>query len=636
IVGAVYDRYQRELLKNNAMDFSDLLFNTLKLLKEHKEVLQRYQSDFQFVLVDEFQDTNGIQYEIIRLLAAPQNNLLAVGDDDQSIYAFRGATIENIMNFERDFPEAVVIALEQNYRSTQHILDSANAVIAKNRERRAKTLWTEGDRGAPLRGYVASDENEEAAFVAREIRSTWKSGRPLSEIAVFYRTNAQSRALEDALMAEGVPYRIYGGLKFYDRKEIKDVLAYLRLVINEADSQAFYRCINTPPRGIGAKAVETIRQKAQVEDTSLYEATKQLQSQSKSLANFVSLIEELRALAKKEALYDLISETVERSTYGPKLRSLKDVTALSRLENLEELRAIATTMTYVGESPEEDLRLFLDRVSLTSGEELPVEEARDASLRNQQEDGIPVPNQPSPPAEPPDTVSLMTLHLAKGLEYPIVFLTGLEEGLLPHYRSLESEFEISEERRLCYVGMTRAMNKLYLSRAERRGMFSAGGAFNGGFGAREASRFIFDIPETCFDSDSRHFASTGFHLGAAQFDYGQELTLEHVKRLRAQQHGTKRDSFKANPSALISQTISTADSLSNAGISADEFSKLTQAAFDDLKIGTRVIHRTFGPGEVIEVQENENVEKSKIVVQFENFELSKKLLFRHAKLAVLP
>ncbi len=613
IVSNVYDRYQSELLKNNAMDFGDLLFNTFRVLTEFPEVLDQYQRDIQFMLVDEFQDTNEIQYKLVRLLAAPQNNLFAVGDDDQSIYAFRGATIENILHFERDFPDAEVVALEQNYRSTQTILDSANAVIAKNQERRSKTLWTNGESGADLRGYVAFDENDEAHFTAREIVKKKNAGIPLKDIAIFYRTNAQSRALEDALMGQGIPYRIYGGLKFYDRKEVKDIFAYLRLIVNEADNQAFQRCINTPPRGIGAKSVETIRRYAMEHSLSLYQAACALQEKSKSLPKFIKLIEELKAFSEKEPLYELIAKTVERSGYGPKLKSLKDITAQSRLENLEELRAVAVAASYVTDSPAEDLRLFLDRVSLTSGEELPVEEAHDKEQEGE--------------AEPPDTVSLMTLHLAKGLEYPVVFLTGLEEGLLPHYRSLESEFEISEERRLCYVGMTRAMEQLYVTRAERRGMFGSN------FSGREPSRFTFDIPPSCFDEDSRHFSSFSNGIGRIQgsdthFEYREELTYEQVQE--------QRKATKKKPSKTP-VTIASADALEAGGMNQSDFAKFKLASLEELNEGSKVIHRTFGEGVVQEIkgsEENKDENKAKITVQFENFELPKKLMFRHAKLAL--
>jgi len=613
IVSDVYHHYQSELIKNNAMDFSDLLFNTLLLFTQHKEVLRKYQNDLQFILVDEFQDTNDIQYKIIRLLAAPQNNLLAVGDDDQSIYAFRGATIENILHFERDFTGAKVVSLEQNYRSTQTILDAANAVIAKNPERRAKTLWTESETGSPIRGYVGFDENDEAHFIAREVESLQKTGRSLSEIAIFYRTNAQSRAIEDALMAAAIPYRIYGGLKFYDRKEIKDILAYLKLAINELDNSSFLRCVNTPPRGIGPKSVEQIRQIAEQESCSLYQAAVDMGSGGKGLTSFLQLIERIQKAAVTEPLYELIQLVIEESGYSAKLRSMKDVTAHSRLENLDELKNVAVGMTFVAENPMADLRSFLDKVSLTSSEELPKEEAKD-----REEEAV------------PDTVSMMTLHLAKGLEFPVVFLTGLEEGSLPHYRSLESEFELSEERRLCYVGMTRAMEQLYLSRAERRGMFSGGGQSGGGFSARETSRFVFDIPEACLEEDSRHFASSGGMFSNIHYEYRDELTFEEVQSLKEARQ-TQKSQKRMKPA-----TVKAADDLEDNGMCLREFEKLPQATLPELEEGTQVIHRLFGKGRVADIDEihPEDPGRAKITIQFENFELPKKLIFRHAKLAL--
>lgn len=321
MVAEVYDRYQRKLLDQDAMDFGDLLVYTVKLFEENKDVLRHYQAQLRFLLVDEFQDTNPVQYLLIRLLAAPQNNLFVVGDDDQSIYAFRGATIKNILNFEKDFPESQVVKLEQNYRSTQVILDSANQVIAKNPDRKGKELWTEQQGGDKVHTFVAFDEGEEAGLIAKEIHQLSQQGRSLEDIAIFYRTNAQSRALEEALLDRSIPYRIYGGLKFYDRKEIKDVLAYLRVTVNHRDNQGFLRCVNTPTRGIGARALKSLAEEAQERGCSLFEAAELAADSSKAIRAFVSLIHRFRELSEEIPLYELLSIIMNESGYLEKSKT---------------------------------------------------------------------------------------------------------------------------------------------------------------------------------------------------------------------------------------------------------------------------------------------------------------------------
>ena len=482
----VYDKYQRALISSDAMDFSDLLVNTLKLFKEHKDVLSFYQKKLEYVLVDEFQDTNSVQYQIVRLLAAPQNNLFVVGDDDQSIYAFRGATVKNILDFERDFPGTKVVALEQNYRSPGNVLKASHAVIEKNINRKQKKLWTERRDEQRLFTFVGVDETEEAGFVAQQIIKHKDQGLDYKDIAIFYRTNAQSRALEEALLDYGIPYRIFGGLKFYERKEVKDILAYLRLVSNPSDNGSFLRIINTPTRGIGAQSVKRIADLASLENISLLEAARELADESRHIGKFIALYDSFYKAAETISLYDLVQLVIEESGYAEMLNSSKDITAQSRLENLQELCAIAAKSEMDEEGPYAALTAFLDRASLTTSEQIP---------SNQSDE--------SESAEVP--VTLMTLHLAKGLEFPVVFIIGFEEGLLPHHRSLYDENGIEEERRLCYVGMTRSMSTLYLTRAEMRGMFSAGGNFAGSSSFRGASRYAFDIPEECLEDLGRPF-----------------------------------------------------------------------------------------------------------------------------------
>ena len=652
MIGDVYDKYQRLLIQSNAMDFGDLLVNAVRLFKEKPEVLNMYQAHLKYLLVDEFQDTNKVQYMLIRMLAAPQNNLLMVGDDDQSIYAFRGATIQNILNFENDFPETEIVKLEQNYRSTAKILESANGVISKNSERKPKKLWTASDGGDGVVTYAGGDEGDEAYFIAQEIDRLKKEGRPLDQIAIFYRTNAQSRAIEDALMQKAIPYQIYGGLKFYDRKEIKDILSYLRLIANDADRQAFLRIVNTPTRGIGPRAVLNVAEAAKENGTSLFESARDIGITHKSVRAFVEMIDGFREAAKSIPLYELVDRVIEESSYAPKLREIKDITAQSRLENLRELSSIAVTMSNQEESPLEDLRLFLDRVSLTSSEELPVEDARNEV--DEKKDKV-----------PPVTVSLMTLHIAKGLEFPIVFFTGMEEGLMPHHKSTDDSFGVSEERRLCYVGMTRAMEKLYLTRARRRGMFSAGGGFGFSSGSREPSRFAFDVPASCFAENlvtggSSDFFETG-PVVEFEGEYSEESRNEsweedrekpYTKGKKLWASGTSKKSktkdkpkIKGKITANLrkrmkqmgaSSLVKTADDMGGNAADDKAFAALTTAAFTDLVPGTEVVHRTFGSGVIEKVEEHPSgkAEKGKLVVLFDSFDVPKKLLFRHAKLAL--
>jgi len=475
----VYDRYQKALLKANAMDFGDLLLNSVLVLQKFPEVLKYYQRQLRFILVDEFQDTNKVQYLFIQLLTQTHHNILAVGDDDQSIYAFRGAAIGNILEFERDFPQARIVMLEQNYRSSGNILAAAYGVIRRNQGRRRKKLWTASDAGVPLRAFAGMDETEEAEFVAQQILELQSSGRAFKDIAVFYRVNAQSRVLEEVFVNHGIPYRIFGGQKFYERKEIRDILAYLRLVVNEADDQAFLRVINTPPRGIGAQTLQAIAELAGKRGIPLLAAARKLSAHNKNLQTFLDLMQELSKATESQYLGRLIGTVVELSGYGPRLKASQDVTSQSRLENLNELEAIGRSMELSGATQRETLQHFLDRVSLSTSDELPSNKS--AGLRE--------------PAQKQDAVSLMTLHLAKGLEFPVVFLTGLEEGLLPHYRSILDDNQVEEERRLCYVGITRAMQELFLTCAHTRGLFASSNGLSFSSSYREASRFWYDIPE---------------------------------------------------------------------------------------------------------------------------------------------
>ncbi|RIL09422.1 MAG: ATP-dependent DNA helicase PcrA [Proteobacteria bacterium] len=469
----VYGKYQAALLKASAMDFGDLLMNAVALFKLEPEVLSYYQQHIRFVLVDEYQDTNKVQYMFVEMLTRLHRNLLVVGDDDQSIYAFRGASIANILNFERDFSDTKVVTLEQNYRSTEVVLEAAHSVIERNSARKKKKLWTNQPGGNLIRCFEGSDELEEAQFIAASLQEFRNSGAKLSEAAIFYRINAQSRALEEALIAADIPYRIFGGMKFYERREIKDILAYLKLLLNQADDQSFLRIINTPARGIGAQSLQAIEKLAIKDKLSQFSAAKLLAGKNKHIKQFCDLMLEFEKMVDHITLSELIYAILERTKYVEKLASLNDVTAESRIENLQELGGMAMRHELQGQSHRQILSAFLDRIALTSSDEAPSTESSPQT------------------SEANDYVSLMTLHLAKGLEFPRVYLSGFEEGLLPHYRAVLDGREVEEERRLCYVGITRAMRELYITRAFSRGMFSFGDGLGGSY--REPSRFLFDI-----------------------------------------------------------------------------------------------------------------------------------------------
>src|SRR5919112_1155548 len=462
----VCELYEKRLHAANAMDFDDLLFRCVNLFELFEEVRNRYRRSFRHVLVDEYQDTNRAQYRWLQLLTEEHRNLFVIGDDDQSIYRFRGADIENILGFERDHPDATVIKLEQNYRSTQTILSAANAVIANNRSRKDKALWSELGEGDPVHVRELEDENAEARFVVSEIERIVDEGGSRDDVAVFYRTNAQSRMLEDMLVRYGVGYQVIGGTRFYERAEIKDALAYLTLLVNPADTVAFGRVVNSPRRGIGATSQGRLVGYANTVGEPIWDVAAEPESVPglapaaiKAVGRFMSVMERLRERAEGGAgVGDLLAETLEETGYTEALQAERTIEAQGRLENLEELVGVAREYdaTAEGGSVEE----FLQQLALFSEQD---------NLRD--DEGI---------------VTLMTLHNAKGLEFGIVFMIGLEDGVFPHMRSIESG-DLEEERRLAYVGITRAMRQLYLTHARTRMLF----------GARDwnmRSRFVDEIP----------------------------------------------------------------------------------------------------------------------------------------------
>lgn len=470
---AVYSHYETLCQRFGLIDFSELLLRAFELLKNNEVLRERYQSRFQHVLVDEFQDTNSIQYAWLRLLVQRSNNLFAVGDDDQSIYGWRGAKVENILQFEKDFPNTKTVRLEQNYRSTTNILDAANAVIKNNGTRLGKNLWTAGEEGEPVKLYTAYDERDEARFVIDQIQAWVNNGGLRSEAAILYRSNAQSRTFEEVLLNVGMPYRVYGGLRFFDRAEIKDALAYLRICTRTDDDPSFERTVNTPTRGIGNKTVDIVREHARANQISMWDATNQLLTGSGSqltsraqsaLAVYVNLIQEIKSQISDQDLFQQIEIMLDLSKLIEHFQKEKGEKGQARVENLQEL--VTAARGFEVDETEDDLpplSSFLAHAALEAGD-------------GQAE-------------EWEDCVQLMSLHTAKGLEFPIVFLTGLEEGLFPHQRSLdEGAGRLEEERRLCYVGMTRAMKQLWLSHAEMRRLY-------GSEKYTSPSRFLGEIPD---------------------------------------------------------------------------------------------------------------------------------------------
>jgi DNA helicase-2/ATP-dependent DNA helicase PcrA len=465
----IYQAYEEACRRSGLVDFAELLLRAYELMKDNSALRQHYQSRFQQVLVDEFQDTNAIQYAWLRLFAGGSNRLTVVGDDDQSIYGWRGAKVENILQFEQDFPGTKTIRLEQNYRSTGNILKAANAVISHNEGRLGKNLWTAGEDGEPARLYTAYNELEEARFVVERIQAWVDAGNTRSQAAILYRSNAQSRVFEEMLLNANMPYRVYGGLRFFERAEIKDALAYLRLLAGRHDDAALERIANVPTRGIGDKSLEMVRAHAKTADSSLWEAAQYLVKSNilttranGALAAFLALIERLAQETAGQALPELIEYVLQHSGLLDHYQKEKGEKGEARVENLRELISAGRNFEYEQTEGLEPLSAFLAHAALEAGE-------------GQAEAWQ-------------DCVQLMSLHSAKGLEFPLVFLTGMEEGLFPHERSIVEPGRLEEERRLCYVGMTRAMKQLYLTHAELRRL-------HGNEYYAPASRFLSEIPE---------------------------------------------------------------------------------------------------------------------------------------------
>ncbi|HLR02267.1 MAG TPA: DNA helicase PcrA [Virgibacillus sp.] len=475
-VGQVYEAYQKTLVRNQSLDFDDLIMQTIHLFKRVPEVLEYYQRRFQYIHVDEYQDTNHAQYFLVKQLAERFGNLCVVGDSDQSIYRWRGADIGNILSFEKDYPDARVVFLEQNYRSTKSILDAANKVISNNPGRKPKNLWTDNTGGQNIKYFRGATEQEEALFVTEEIqRLTNEEDVTPADIAILYRTNAQSRAMEDTLKKSIIPYQMVGGTKFYDRKEIKDIIAYLRLITNPEDDLSFERVVNEPKRGIGKTSVERLRAYAQEHDISFFEAVKEVdftgvsKKAANALAAFGELINSLHQQQEFLTATDMVEAVLERTGYEEMLKNEKSIESESRLENLEEFKTVTKDFEKVSEE-DKTLVAFLTDLALIADIDKVDEEDPDHE----------------------EKITLMTLHAAKGLEYPVVFLIGLEENVFPHARSMMDEDEMEEERRLCYVGITRAEKQLYVTHAKMRTLF-------GRTNMNPMSRFLSEIPTELID-----------------------------------------------------------------------------------------------------------------------------------------
>jgi DNA helicase II / ATP-dependent DNA helicase PcrA len=468
-VAEVYLEYERRLAAAGAVDFDDLILRTVRLFRDYPEVLEHYQERFRYVLIDEYQDTNRAQYHLVNLLASKHRNICVVGDADQGIYSWRGATIQNLLDFEHDYPDAEEFILDQNYRSTRTILEVANALIDHNIQRKPKNLWTDADHGTPVTRYRAEDEHDEAWFVARELERlvSDEGEHAYGDVAVFYRTNAQSRVIEDVFMKAGIPYRVVGGVRFYERREIKDVLAYLRALLNPQDAVSMRRIINTPKRGIGDQTVAALEAFARDEGITLLETCRRVEEivvlsprAVGAVRGFVNVMDRLRALMEEDARPSrLIEATFTETGYFAELDAERTVEAESRKENLQELVGVGSE--FEARFPDSGLPEFLEQIALVTEQDEYDEAA--------------------------STVTLMTLHNAKGLEFEVVFIAGMEDGVFPHFRSMTDADELEEERRLAYVGITRARKRLFLTHAWSRSLFGAS-SYN------PPSRFLGEIP----------------------------------------------------------------------------------------------------------------------------------------------
>ena len=574
-IAELYTLYQQKLKENNALDFDDIINLTIKILTENPDVLDYYTEKFQYVLVDEYQDTNKAQFMLVSMLASKYGNITAVGDNDQGIYSFRGADISNILNFERDFPGTKIIKLEQNYRCTGNILKAANAVIKHNENKYDKKLWTQNEEGKIPCIYNGEDEYDEARYIVEQIEHLKREEYyKNSDFVVLYRMNAQSRAIEDILMREGLPYKVIGGLKFYERKEIKDIIAYLRLIHNPADNLSLKRIINEPKRGIGKTSLDKVQEISENSGIPMYEIIKEADKYelNRVYANsreFIEQIEYLREQKDKIKISDLIKETLNKTGYTKALELENSVEAETRIENLEELLTVA--IEFEEQEADNTLAEFLENITLSS----------DIDGMEDQEDSI----------------TLMTLHSAKGLEYPVVFLVGMEEGIFPGYKSIGEPQALEEERRLFYVGITRAKQYLYLTCAKHRTIF-------GSTSYNQISRFVQEIPEELLegyaeivnrDSKEDEFKDSGY-----RWSYGKGQT---VKTYKMDEEDKKNTAKILQENKTAGFQFRTAESFLN---SIKQNNQNSNVDLSKYQVGQRVYHKKFGEGTITKLEQEGN------------------------------
>ncbi len=558
-IAEVYKMYQKKLMDNNAIDFDDIINYTIKILGENPDVLEYYLNKFEYVLVDEYQDTNKAQFTLISMLAAKYGNITVVGDNDQGIYSFRGADISNILNFEKDFPGTKIIKLEQNYRCTQNILDIANSVIKNNETKYEKRLWTDNEKGETPTVFRGDTEYDEANYIVEQIRRLKREEYlEYNDFTVLYRMNSQSRSIEDILRREDIPYKIIGGLKFYERKEIKDIIAYLRLIENPSDNLSLQRIINEPKRGIGKTSLDNVEVCATQNGVSMYEVISRADQYGLNRVyvnsrDFIAQIEELRSKKENLTISDLIKETLKVTGYSKALEQEDTTEAETRLENLDEFLTVA--IEFEDESAENTLADFLEGITLSSD----LDNADDTE----------------------DSVTLMTLHSAKGLEFPVVFLVGMEEGIFPGYKSIGEQKELEEERRLCYVGITRAKQKLFLTCARQRTIF-------GSTSCNQVSRFIKEIPEDLLEGYEEAVSNKN---EKSYEDYKLEWKYGNQSASTVNSYKTSNVSkYNKNPEYAFRSAESFLSNLN----------KSTSSNIDTsiYKAGKRVYHKKFGEGNI--------------------------------------
>ena len=595
-ISDIYTLYQKRLKENNAIDFDDIINYTIKILMENPDILEYYANKFKYVLVDEYQDTNKAQFTLVTMLASKYGNITVVGDNDQGIYSFRGADISNILNFERDFPGTKIIKLEQNYRCTGNILKAANSVIKNNEEKYKKSLWTENEVGNLPKLYVADNEYDEASYIVSQIEHLKREEYyKYSDFAILYRMNTQSRAIEDIFRRENVPYKIIGGLKFYERKEIKDIIAYLRLIQNPSDNLSLKRIINEPKRGIGKTSLEKIEKIAEENNTSMYEIIKKAEQYGLNRVylnsrEFINLIEELRQNKEQMTIEEIIKATLKKSGYTKALQQENNIEAENRIENLEEFLTVA--IEFQEEEVENNLSEFLEGITLSS------------DIDNMEESE--------------ESVVLMTLHSAKGLEFPVVFLVGMEEGIFPGYKSISEQKELEEERRLCYVGITRAKNQLYLTCSKQRTIF-------GSTTCNPISRFVKEIPQELLEGYEEE-TTQNFQDTKYTWTYGksknQNITTYKIEERQKIPVGANvvKPSFGFRTAESFLKNLNK-NNISNNNTDLSKY-----------ETGVRVYHKKFGEGTINSVEPEDD--DLKVDIQFDKVG-HKRLMAKFANLEII-